>query len=43
MSLEQWWNGDWQGERDNVRPGQGYHAAIATHAAEVEWRPGGTN
>ena len=43
MSIEQWWNGDWQGEHDNVLPDQGSHAAIGKHGAEVEWRPGGTN
>jgi hypothetical protein len=26
-----------------VLPGQGYHAEIGKHEAEVEWRPGGTN
>ena len=24
MGIEQWWNGDQQGECDNVLPGQGY-------------------
>jgi len=43
MSTEQWWNCDGQGECDNVLPGQGSHAVIAKHGAEVEWRPGGTN
>jgi hypothetical protein len=37
MSTEQWWNGDWQGECDNVLSGQDYHAAIGKHGAEVEW------
>jgi len=37
MSIEQWWNDDGQGECDNMLPGQGYHAAIVKHGAEVEW------
>ena len=28
MSIEQWWNGDYQRECDNVLPGQGYFTVI---------------
>jgi hypothetical protein len=28
MCIEQWWNGDYQGEYDNVLPGQGYFMVI---------------
>jgi len=29
MCIQQWWNGDWQAECDNVLPGQGYRCVYS--------------